>query len=66
MKHITDAYIQVHGECPSRGYDAIAVWNLRLAMFRSGWACALAWKEEQDEMLEIEKDVLDQQKEITR
>ena len=64
MKHITDAYIQVHGECPDSGQDLIDYWHNEKQYFTSGWACALAWKEEQDEMLEIEEDVLYQQEEL--
>ena len=87
MKHITDAYTRVHGEWID-GNLSIATYLANQDYFRSGWACALAWKEEQEdeicdmcgagldntgcctnnncEMLEIEKDVLYQQKEITK
>ena len=48
MKPITDAYISIHGECPSRYREmARPLWHMNKAMFTSGWACALAWKEEQ-------------------
>ena len=66
MDEITHAYKKVRGECPSEDYDLIAVWHLRKTAFTSGWHSALAWKEEEherqwQELLEIEKDVLQQQ-----
>ena len=64
MKHITDAYIQVHGECPNKDFEARGLWHHDKAVWTGAWACALAWKEEQEEMLEIEEDVLYQQEEL--
>ena len=60
---ILSAYKNVHGECPNAKspLDSIHKWFCNKDMFASGWKSALAWKEEQDEKLEIEKDVLLQQ-----
>ena len=60
MDEVTRAYIKVHGELR----EGISYWHHNKQMFESGWACALAWMEEQEELLELEKDVLHQQEEL--